>query len=263
MNHCKMSFQEISPQKPNILNLPTNQKLVVQNKLQNIISLKLYLKVYINLVLYYNKIYPENVFTTLLNSKKIFNLSIHLPIIRHPRIEEYIEKIIDSFVNDILLISFTTLLEHEYELGDNNDFEYVNNTLKFIIELIEIQPINNVNQKVITHEFNLDFINFPIDFYQNANTQEVISVYRENLINLNTFLKLNPGSKNKFDKTFDVKVEIPDKFPLSKDKQYEWFYLHKHRDVNTATDVNSVPLKELEFSDNVMIYVNYKQYFHE
>ncbi|OEJ89256.1 hypothetical protein AWRI3580_g1656 [Hanseniaspora uvarum] len=256
-----MLYEDISPEKPQLSNSSTNQKLVEQNQIQNIISLKLYLKVYINLILYYNNIYPSNVFTSLLNSKKIFNLSMHLPMIRHPRIEEYIEKIIDSFVNDILLISFTTLLEHDYDDEDDENFNYVNNTLKFIIELIEIKPIESINQKFITNEFNLDFINFPIDFYQNANPQEVISVYRENLINLNTFLKLNSSNKTKYDKTFDVKVEIPDKFPLSKDKQYEWFYLHKQKANNQqAIEVSNLPLKEMEFEDNVIIYSNFKHY---
>ncbi|CAI8491586.1 unnamed protein product [Hanseniaspora opuntiae] len=147
-------------------------------------------------------------------------------MIRHPRIEEYIEKVIDSFVNDILLISFTTLLEHTYD-DEDEQIHYINNTLKFMVELIDIKLIDNVYQRIVTQSFYLDFINFPIDFYQSSNPQDVISVYRENLINLNTFLKMNSCRKNEHDRTFDVKVELPDKFPLSKDKQYDWFYLHK------------------------------------
>lgn len=248
----------LSPQKPKTINSSSNQKLLEQNKLQNIISLKLYLKVYINLILYYNNIYPSNVFTSLLNSKKIFNLSIHLPMVRHPRIEEYIEKVIDSFVNDILLISFTTLLEHNYD-EEMEQTQYINNTLKFIVELIDIKPIDDVYQKVVTQSFYLDFINFPIDFYQSSNPQDVISVYRENLINLNTFLKLNSIKKKEYDRTFDVKVELPDKFPLGKDKQYEWFYLHKQVDKKQIVDDVIIPLKEMEFDDNVMIYSNYRK----
>lgn len=248
----------LSPQKPKTINSSSNQKLLEQNKLQNIISLKLYLKVYINLILYYNNIYPSNVFTSLLNSKKIFNLSIHLPMIRHPRIEEYIEKVIDSFVNDILLISFTTLLEHTYD-DEDEQIHYINNTLKFMVELIDIKLIDNVYQRIVTQSFYLDFINFPIDFYQSSNPQDVISVYRENLINLNTFLKMNSCRKNEHDRTFDVKVELPDKFPLSKDKQYDWFYLHKQYDTKQTEDAVNVSLKEMEFNENVMIYSNYKR----
>lgn len=248
----------LSPQKPKTINSSSNQKLLEQNKLQNIISLKLYLKVYINLVLYYNNIYPSNVFTSLLNSKKIFNLSIHLPMVRHPRIEEYIEKVIDSFVNDVLLISFTTLLEHTYDNEDEQGL-YINNTLKFIVELIDIKPICDVYQRTVTQSYYLDFINFPVDFYQSLNPQDAISIFRENLINLNSFLKINSCKKNEYDKTFDVKVELPDKFPLSKDKQYDWFYLHKQGDSKQSDDVVNIPLKEMEFNENVMIYSNYKK----
>lgn len=56
-----------------------------------------------------------------------------------------------------------------------------------------------------------------------------------------------------------LKVELPDKFPLSKDKQYDWFYLHKQVDRKKTEDAVNVPLKEMEFKENVMIYSNYKK----
>ena len=274
-----------SPIKPIYFTANTDNKNIEKHQLQNILSLKLFLKVYINLILFYNNIYPENCFTNKLNSEQIFNLSIHLPVIRHPYLVEYIENVIDSFVNDVLLINFTQLLKNnddiillnddEEEEEEDDDEENINNNsvtfndLKFILELIEIQEdlSDGIVKEIVTNRFILDFVNFPIDYYQNINNSNIISCFRENLISLNTFLQLNnkknedceylSDGKLKNDRYFKIKINLPSHFQLSETSQFDWFYKNNEQATNYK---QKVPLKEMEFTDNVTIYSSFEKY---
>ncbi|XBW38755.1 hypothetical protein QEN19_004341 [Hanseniaspora menglaensis] len=256
----------------------SNNKNIEKHQLENILLLKLFLKVYINLILFYKKIYPENCFTSKLNSEQIFNLSIHLPIIRHPYVNEYIEKIIDSFVNDVLLVNFTYLLEDNNNelivLNDTGDVSMIDrgksiNDIKFMLDLNEVyfETSNDIIKEHLNDRFVLDFATFPIDFYQNVKNQMIVSCFRENIVSLNTFLTLNPrinkstdfllNGKLKNDRFFKVKVYLPSQFTLTEASQFDWIYRNNDLKNNYKSKTQ---LKELEFAENITIYSYVERY---
>lgn len=252
-------------------------KKIEKNQYQNMLSLKLYLKVYINMILYHKQVYPANCFSNKLNSEQMFNLSIFLPVIRHPYLEEYIERVIESLVNDVLLVNFTHLLDNDFEeiiLYDTddeilNDSCEISNNIKFVLELVEIvlDPVDDIKKEKVRERFVLDFMNFPIDYYQNANIQNIITCFRENLVSLNTFLQLNsrvnqpedflPNGTLRNDRLFKIKVNVPSYFPLNETSQYDWI---SKKNEELAHYKQKVPLKELEFLENVTIYSSFERY---
>ncbi|CCF60242.1 hypothetical protein KAFR_0J01780 [Kazachstania africana CBS 2517] len=94
---------------------------------------KIYLKSYINLILYHRNVYPANTFTS--TTFQAFNLPQFVPINRNPSLQSYIEELIDDLLSKLSHIyrinicindAVTNLCLEKYVL-DFSEFKHVEN----------------------------------------------------------------------------------------------------------------------------------------
>lgn len=156
-------------------------------------TLKIYLKCWINLILYYRNIYPATSFA--LETFNVFNLPINFPINRNPILIDYIENLIQDFLE---------ILKHSQQGHDQNSLDILNEpainepsqsphgcvfTLA-IVEIDDTPQTSIVSAHVPFEKFVIDFDEFDFSKFtelEHLESSEIFDECRESLFGLYQF----------------------------------------------------------------------------
>ncbi|KAL6948661.1 hypothetical protein ACO0QE_001134 [Hanseniaspora vineae] len=156
-------------------------------------ALKIYLKCWINLILHYRNIYPATSFA--LETFNVFNLPINFPINRNPILIDYIENLIQDFLE---------VLKHSQKVLDESSLDILNElapkepleslhgcvfTLA-IFETDDTPEMAIVSAQVPVEKFVIDFDEFDLSKFaelESLESSEIYDEFRESLFGLYQF----------------------------------------------------------------------------
>lgn len=171
--------------------------------------IKIYLKCYINLILYYRNVYPKESFNV--TTYQGFNLPQFMPITRHPDLQDYIEELINDLISK---------LSHVYKLSIVVlDQTYDICLEKFVLDFSEFKHIthgekdegvNGNDEKQQNddrdHKDNLDEYGDE-DINLNIEESEVFDEFRSSLNSLINKLESLPQIKDDT-VTFNIMISV-------------------------------------------------------
>ncbi|SSD60648.1 uncharacterized protein SCODWIG_02409 [Saccharomycodes ludwigii] len=205
--------------------------------------LVIYLKCWINIILYYRNVYPLTSFT--LTTFNVFNLPQQIPINRNPKLINYIETLIADVVDDKLInLSLSSITVAIIEIENNNE------TIKGKTHI--------TNDNVIVEKYILDFQEFQYDNIKLSSSpndddacgkEMIFQEFRSSLNNFTNFIKNLPYGFKDGQVKFKVFIECLDQMlglDPGRDVKFNWALRRKHElfHVNNNIEENFI------FQDN-------------
>lgn len=203
--------------------------------------IRIYLKCYINLILYYRNVYPGKSFD--FTTYQGFNLPQFIPITRHPGLQDYIEN---------LILDLLTKITHIYKISILIlDQQYDTCLEKYTLDFAEFKHLQSRNN--FGDGYNNNKGEKDNESSEQINETEVFDAFRSSLNSLINKLETLPKIKDDVVK-FNVIINTVE-MELGHAKDIGW-NLNNKEDLNKFENDTNWTLCQNEHNENYFIDVN-------